>query len=165
MPTSSIATTSHSLHRSRRNAVNPYFSKKRIAGFSSYIQEAVNKLCWRLLQEHKGTGKPVSLNEAYSAITTDIIFHYTFAYDHDFLSYPDFVAPFTRSIKGMLAGIHVMQHFQWLRKLLQSLPDAVVCKLNPTMIPVVDFFNVSDLSRLASGPRMNCIFQGFEGSI
>ena len=124
-------------------ALNPYFSKRQIIEFSPYIQRCAEKLCNRLLREYKDTGKVVSLNDAWSVYATDIIFFYSFAWSYDFLDYPDFVAPFTTSMKEVAKSLHVAGHFPWLLSLLQSLPDSVVRIVNPAIVPVFQFQNVS----------------------
>ena len=124
-------------------ALNPYFSKRQINEFSPYIQRRAEQLCNRLLREYKNTGKIVSLNDAWAAYTTDIIFFYSFAWSYDFLDYPDFVSHFTTSMKELANSLHVAGHFPWLLSLLQSLPDSVLRIVNPAIVPVFRFQNVS----------------------
>ena len=89
------STVEHDVHHHRRLALNPYFSKKQINDFTPYIQERATQLCERLLREYKGTSKVVTVNDAWAAFATDVIMYYGFAWSYDFLSYPDFIAPFT----------------------------------------------------------------------
>ena len=124
-------------------ALNPFFSKRQINEFSPYIQQCAEQLCSRLLREYKDTGKIVSLNDAWAAFATDIVFFYSFAWSYNFLDYPDFVAPFTTSIKELANSIHVAGHFPWFLDLLQSLPDSALGIVNPAMVPVFRFQNVS----------------------
>ena len=58
---------------------------------------------------------------------------------YDFQDYPDFIAPFTKSIKLLAQSLHLVGHFPWILTLLQSLPDSVVGVLNPAMVPVFQF--------------------------
>ena len=85
----------------------------------------------------------VNLNEAYAAFVSDAITWYTFAFSYDFLDFPDFITPFTTSIRKLAMSLHVAGHFPWLLKLLQSVPDSVVGVLNPMMVPVFQFHGVS----------------------
>lgn len=62
---------------------------------------------------------------------------------YDFQDYPDFVAPFTKSIKLLAQSLHLVGHFPWVLSILQSLPDSVVGVLNPAMVPVFQFQKVS----------------------
>lgn len=143
LPTAVQSTVHHDLHRSRRTALNPFFSKKQINAFSPYIQQCADKVCDRLLHEYRGTDKVLSMTDVYATFATDIIFYYTFAWNYDFMSFPNFIAPFTESIKELALSIHVAGHFPWFLALLQSAPDSVVSVLNPAMRPVFRFQNVS----------------------
>ena len=82
------------------------------------------------------------MNDVWAAFATDVIMYYGFALSYDFLSYPDFVTPFTTSIKELALSIHVAGHFPWFLKFLQSVPDYVVGIINPPMQPVFQFQNV-----------------------
>ena len=50
---SSFATAGHNLHRLRRSALNPFFSKRSIANNEALIREKVEHLCRRLEQCRK----------------------------------------------------------------------------------------------------------------
>lgn len=115
--------------------------------FCPHIQQCAERLCSRLLREYKGTNKVVTLNDAWAAYAADIVFFYCFAWSYEFLDYPDFVAPFTNSIKELTNSLHVARHFPWFLKLLQSLPGYAVGIINPAMIPVFEFKSVSFSSR------------------
>ncbi|KAL8728916.1 MAG: hypothetical protein Q9166_005083 [cf. Caloplaca sp. 2 TL-2023] len=140
-PTASFDTTEHGHHAKRRGAMNPFFSRQRILNYSSYAASRVERLCKRLETEYKGTSKVLCFNDAWASLTTDVINYYSFAISYDFQDYPDFVAPFTKSIKLLAQSLHLVGHFPWILSLLQSLPESVVGILNPAMVPVFQFQN------------------------
>ncbi|KAK0506935.1 hypothetical protein JMJ35_010635 [Cladonia borealis] len=141
LPGAVQSTVQHELHRSRRMTLNPHFSKKAISNFSWFIQQRMDQLCDRLLREFKDSGEVVTLNDAWGAVTADIIINYCLGFDYNFVGYPGFVAPFTRSIKELALSVHIAGHFPWFLKLLQSSPDWLVGLLNPGMKPVFNFQN------------------------
>lgn len=143
MPTSTFDTTEHDHHTRRRAALGSFFAKQKVAGFSYYIQQNADRLCHRLEHEYSGRGKVVSLNEAWGAFVADDISYYAFGFSYDFLSLPDFVAPFTSSIRKLALGLHISAHFPWFVSLMQALPEKVVAIINPDMIPVFEFHGVS----------------------
>lgn len=122
--------------------MNPFFSRQRILQYAPYAQSRVQRLCTRLETEYKGTSKVFCFNDAWASLTTDVINYYSFAMSYDFQDYPDFVAPFTKSIKLLAQSLHLVGHFPWILTLLQSLPDSVVGVLNPAMVPVFQFQGV-----------------------
>ena len=94
----------------------------------------------------------MTLNDAWAAFATDVITYYCFAWSYDFLDYPGFVGPFTKSIKELANSIHVAGHFPLVLKLLQSVPDFVVGKINPAVQPVFEFQDVGHMRQ--SSPRL-----------
>lgn len=65
--------------------LNPHFSKKSISNFSWFIQQRMDRLCDRLLREYKGTGEVVTLNDAWGAVTADIIVKHALGFDYNFV--------------------------------------------------------------------------------
>lgn len=64
-PNSVFATPDHNLHRRRRAALNPYFSKSRVASFAPYIQERLNSMCQRVQREFAGKEKVLNLGDMW----------------------------------------------------------------------------------------------------
>ena len=155
-PTASFDTTDHAHHARRRGAMNPFFSRQKILNYALYAQSRVERLCKRLEDEYKGTSKVFCFNDAWASLTTDVINYYSFAISYDFQDYPDFVAPFTKSIKLLALSLHLVGHFPWVLSLLQSLPDSMVGILNPAMVPVFEFQNV--VIPFPTNPKPNLIF-------
>lgn len=142
LPTGLLATVDHDLHRIRRSALNPYFSKRKINEFTPYIQQCAERLCTRLLSEYKETSRVVNLNNAWGAFATDNIMYFCFAWSYDNLNCPDFVALFTNSLRGLAYMTHIAGHFPVVLRLLPSFPEAVVEVLNPAMRPVLQCHSV-----------------------
>lgn len=145
VPNSVLSTTRHDLHHRRRVALNPYFSKRRVLDFSNQMQSCVERLCDRLVHEYSGSSKVLNLNHAWAAYAMDTVTFYVFARSYDYLSCPDFFAPFITVGLEMTHTIHIMSHFPWVMKILQSIPDAVVGLLNPTIKPWLNLQSVSCL--------------------
>ncbi|KAK1723035.1 hypothetical protein CaCOL14_001983 [Colletotrichum acutatum] len=138
---SSFDTIDHAHHHLRRSAISPFFAKQKVAGFSPQIQSMADKMVDRLATEYSDKVKPVNMNEAYAAFVSDAINYYTFAISYNFIDYPDFVTPFTTSIRKLAMSLHMAGHFPWLLTMLQTLPESVTQILNPLMVPVFRFHN------------------------
>ena len=138
-PLATVDTIHYDHHHHRRAALNPFFSRQRILDYGPYVQSRVDKLCSRLTSEYSGTSKIICLNDAWATLTADVVNYYCFELSYEFQDYPDFVAPFTTSVKNLAYSVHPMGHFPWLLSLLQSIPDAMVGILSPTMRPVFKF--------------------------
>jgi cytochrome P450 len=64
------ATVGHELHRKRREALNPFFSKKAITSFESVITERVQRLR-QVVQEHDASKIPLNLSDLYFALAKE----------------------------------------------------------------------------------------------
>lgn len=75
--TAFLATESHELHRIRRAAIAPYFSKAALQKLEPGVQGQVDKLVGRF-EELKGSGRNVCLKNVFACLTGDIIGQYAF---------------------------------------------------------------------------------------
>jgi cytochrome P450 len=67
----SFSTVSHDLHRIRRGALAPFFSKASVAQLEPTVQAVIAKFVLRL-KGLQGSGTPINLIDAYSALTNDV---------------------------------------------------------------------------------------------
>ncbi|KAK3619465.1 hypothetical protein LTR56_016254 [Elasticomyces elasticus] len=75
------------LHRQRRKAFDPYFSRASILRLEALIASLVDKMCTRV-EELKGQDTPFSMSTMYRCLTTDIISEYCFSQPFDLLDDP-----------------------------------------------------------------------------
>ncbi|OAG39698.1 hypothetical protein AYO21_05973 [Fonsecaea monophora] len=127
-----ITTADYALHRRRRAALNPFFSKRSIMDFQPVIRQKVEQLS-RTLREYKAKGKPVVLSEAFPAFAGDIITEYSFGICYDHLGSPDFSESFHAAFMAVGEFGHVAVQFPWFHPLLNSLPDSLVRKMQPAL--------------------------------
>lgn len=83
-PLSSFTTTAHELHRVRRGALAPFFSRASVTALAPTIDSAVARLVGRLA-EVRGSGEVVNLGDAFMALTNDVICGYAFGSASGFL--------------------------------------------------------------------------------
>lgn len=84
-----LGTASHELHRIRRNALNPFFSRKSVIDLVPTIQRPTAMLCKRLKQASL-TAETLNLKYIFPAVTLDIIKDYCFAREPTTVLEPDF---------------------------------------------------------------------------
>jgi len=84
-----VGTMDHDLHRIRRSALNPFFSKQAVTRLEPVIQANVNRLHDRLA-DLSGTGTPVNMSDAFTCLSADVIGAYAFGEEYGFLGYEDF---------------------------------------------------------------------------
>ena len=64
VPLSIGGSRTHDLHRRRREALNPFFSRNSVMSLESSINEKVEQLC-RLMEDHQKENTPVNLSDVY----------------------------------------------------------------------------------------------------
>ncbi|KAL3290695.1 Cytochrome P450 [Colletotrichum asianum] len=144
-PTSAFSTTSDALHRIRRGALNPFFSKRRISERCPKIQYAMQRVCQRLENEFSGKNTVLNLSGLWGCWTSDIIAEYCFGESHGFIEHPEFSAEFTQAMISLLEPVHWVTQFPFLAKLIEWIPDAIMLTLIPDMAPIRWFNKVINL--------------------
>lgn len=138
----------HALHRARRAAVNPYFSRAAIAQLEAEsIRAKVELLCGRL----RGHASPpsagagaaseevVDVGAAMTALTLDVISEYCYGDCYDCLRDPAFAPQWKRAMQGGFESTNVTKHFIWLLRLANSLPPWLAVKMNPDLAVFVEW--------------------------
>ncbi|KAF2119264.1 cytochrome P450 [Lophiotrema nucula] len=138
-PLSAFASTKHADHKMRRSALNPFFSKRKIAAFSPKIQNTMDKLVNKLIDEYAGTGRVVSLNKMWGCVSSDSIVGYAYERQYNFVDQPEFAAPLNQAMMDLLEPVHWVVQFPLLNTIMQSLPDWLLVKMEPKMESVVKF--------------------------
>ncbi|KAL8792159.1 MAG: hypothetical protein Q9195_005255 [Heterodermia aff. obscurata] len=120
---SSLFTTlPHDLHRMRRAAWAPYFSKQSIRRIQpTLIQSCVDQTCQRL-SEYQGRGKPVVMIYAWSALIADIISEYSFPHGYRLLDKAEFDEEHFGIWTALTRTLHPLRHFPWLFGIMDAMP-------------------------------------------
>jgi hypothetical protein len=137
----SIATIDHELHRLRRGAAGKYFSKEGIRQAESIIHGALARL-FKRFEEHKQSGKPLTVSAANMALSSDVITEYCFAAPYNYLEHPDFNAAFWEMATSVHAMAPLARRVPFLMPFMDSLPSALVSRMDPGMAKFVQFREV-----------------------
>ncbi|KAI1745268.1 cytochrome protein [Xylaria scruposa] len=140
-PTSAFVTPDHALHRLRRGALNPFFSKRAISERAQSIQKQMDIVSERLKTEFQNTDRILVVNEMWGCFATDIITEYCFERRYDFIREPNFKASFVKSFIDLLDGVHWVTQFPWLTTMMNWMPDTTIGWIDPRMESVTRFNN------------------------
>jgi len=121
---------SNELHRKRRGALNPFFSKQSVMNLESVIREKVVKLC-NLMDRHSKEQTPVNLSDVYFAFANDVLQYYSFGHDNNLLEQELRASIQRNNISRLLLGVKVNQHFPWLFDLLDMIPFPIAKHIMP----------------------------------
>ncbi|KAL6718626.1 hypothetical protein ACLMJK_002860 [Lecanora helva] len=132
IPAAAFGTESHDLHRNRRAAVAPYFSKASVYQLEPVVQSVVDKLVLRL-NSLQGTDNVINIVHVFAALTADIIVQYAFAKPYGFIDSPDFASSWHRAIMDVSEIFHTFKQFGWMEPTMRKIPPWIAEKMNPQM--------------------------------
>jgi cytochrome P450 len=132
-PGSVASTVQHDLHRLRRGALNPFFSKKAVTALQEITRNKVDEMCMRM-KDYSGQDKILDLGTAFTAVTLDVITKYCYDSCLNCVSQPDFAPQWKKLMGGLFEPVPVTKHFPWVLKILQSLPRS----WNPDFEPFLE---------------------------
>ncbi|KIW90646.1 uncharacterized protein Z519_08429 [Cladophialophora bantiana CBS 173.52] len=127
---SAFATASDELHRIRRGALNPLFSRQRILDLQDVIQGKIDILVDRV-REFQAEEKVMPINRAFSALTEEVILEYCFNLSYDALREPEFEKSLHDPIMAANQFSNVSLQFPWIPKILFNLPQSITVKMQP----------------------------------
>lgn len=147
-------TVDHDLHRKRRGALSPFFSKASIRALEPMINVRIDKLAARYAEACR-TSEIIPLLYASGALTMDIISVYAFDKDSKKLDAPDWAAEELEAYSRMSQMGPFARQFPWVAKLLlTAVPPRLVAILSPAaaLIPKNRAF-FRDLIESATDPQ------------
>ncbi|KAF2171562.1 hypothetical protein M409DRAFT_18674 [Zasmidium cellare ATCC 36951] len=144
-PYSSFGALSNEVHRLRRGAMNPMFSRQKVLDLESIVQEKAGKVC-RSMQIGIESGQPVNLHQIFRAVSVDVASEYAFDRCYDFLEADDNGAKFCEMARGIGPALYVFQQFPSFQSLALKTP--------PWMAPYL-----SQPLGYVTGLQMECVRQ------
>jgi hypothetical protein len=140
-PYAGFGTQDHDIHRLRRTALNPFFSKQAVQRLEPMIQGKIDLLCKRL-QEMAKQGQVLDVETGIMALTTDIISEYSFGYSYHALEQEDLAATWTGSFREAMGSSVLFRYFPSLGKIMTGLPLWFVKTVSPNLLPAVTIMKV-----------------------
>lgn len=122
-----LHTVDHYAHKRRRAAINPFFSKARVASRQYIIQGAVEKLCNRL--RGFSATDVVPLGSAISALTRDVSAEFLFGMSFNHLDDEDFNSGVLAMHQNGGKIWRVTKHVPWYGSIMSSIPMSFLEKM------------------------------------
>ncbi|CZR63276.1 related to cytochrome P450 [Phialocephala subalpina] len=141
-PGAAQVTGPHELHRIRRTALNPFFSKHQVLLLWPYIREKRDKFC-RRVDEYVETKKPLNLSKAFGCFSIDVVTEYAFGQSYNDLDNEHFFSGLSEVMDELLGRVHVITHLPWILSAVRALPEWVQGLLNPGMIVVRKYHGIT----------------------
>jgi hypothetical protein len=142
LKTAAFGTCPNELHRVRRAAINPVFSRKFVIQQENIVQEKTTKLINRI-KSFLDEGKTVDLHHGYRALSVDIITDYSFDNDYKQLDSPNFAVSFYEMSSDLVTRGWVLQAFPFLLPLSNYITVGIAKWINSSLYEFLVFKNVS----------------------
>ncbi|KAL8791162.1 MAG: hypothetical protein Q9195_006001 [Heterodermia aff. obscurata] len=139
VPMSVGGSMTHELHRKRREALNPFFSKRSVVALGPMISTKVDLLC-ASLERHAENGTPINLSDIYYAFAHDVVSQYSFGQDNSLLKDEYRASALRLHLSELLLGVKFNQHFPWVVDMLDLLPFFLAKHIMPPgVLDMVEF--------------------------
>lgn len=154
MADGTLATIDHDLHRVRRSALNPFFSKANVRKLEPIILERAQKVLSRM-EDLENTGQPLNIFYLFSAFTSDVILEYAFGQSHNYLEQEDLNEDFYHMMNSMHHIGAAARQFSWLLPLLLSIPEWISTRVDRGMAAFAAMQDVGSRSATALPANAN----------
>lgn len=138
---SMFGTVPHDLHRLRRGALNPFFSKQAVARLEPVIREMIDKVSARF-EKCRQSGEPVETGQAYAALTTDIITRYAFRTSYGCIEDPNWKWEWPKAMNDGTKSCHLNKQFKFVFPAMQATPEWIIKRFNPAVMNIINFQRV-----------------------
>lgn len=158
MTWSLLHTEDHDLHRIRRAALAPFFSRRAIVALQGLIIDKIERLCCRFSELHQ-SGEVVDITYAMAALTMDVISAYSLGIDTDCLGKPDwspnwldafrqagYIRPLARQFKWIINPILMAISPDFIQRF-----DPATAELSRTITYPLEKIQASERERQAAG--------------
>ncbi|CAD6568443.1 MAG: hypothetical protein ASARMPRED_001717 [Alectoria sarmentosa] len=135
-----FGTIDHEVHRKRRAAISPFFSKNTVNSAQPTIYKNMN-LLGQTLRQSLANGGVVEMRKTYLAMTTDTLSDHTFGESLDLLQEDAKADEWKRTIKAVAVLTPLIKQFTWIIPLALRLP------LSPLQMVVPDLARIVALRR------------------
>ena len=138
---STFSTSSNELHRIRRGALNPFFSRKMVLTLENIVQAKAAKLS-ELVAKKFSLGESVDLHHGFRAISVDVITDYAFNQCYNLLDLPDLGLEFFAMVQGIGPMMWVFQQWPLLQRIALAIPPHIAKQMSPPMKQVLNLQEV-----------------------
>jgi cytochrome P450 len=111
--TSVFTTSDHALHRIRRGALNPMFSRRTVNEFEPFVRQMVEDLMRKFAKYHD-EDNPLAINRAWSAYAGDVVTQYSFGFNYHSVDIEDFREPFNDAFIAVSEFGHIALQYPWI---------------------------------------------------
>ncbi|KAL1989662.1 hypothetical protein VTN49DRAFT_6859 [Thermomyces lanuginosus] len=140
---STFGTEKHDLHRIRRAAINPFFSRQRILRLEPVIQHLSRRLCERS-EDFARAGEPIPLARGFSCLVTDVLTEYILTESYNYLGKPEWAPHWHRTVRSVPEYGIAAKYVPWILPTLKAIPPSWVAVADPGMGMVLGYYKACE---------------------
>ncbi|PKY09111.1 cytochrome P450 [Aspergillus campestris IBT 28561] len=129
---STLGTESHELHRRRRAALSPIFSKAAARRLEPVMQRVLRDLL-RRIESYRKSGEAMPLTTAFKAATSEAITTLLFGQSEGDVLKDDYNRVFGAEFERSLEKAHLFAHLPWIAAAFDSLPFWLQSRVVPKL--------------------------------
>lgn len=127
-PGAAVLTVDHDVHKARRQPLNPFFSKAKVALRQDMMDRNTNKLCDRI-QQFARANSMFNLGAAITAFTRDVATEFILNKTYNSLDQEDFHWGMTTIGRSSGAIWRITKHARWFGLAVMSIPKSLLAKI------------------------------------
>ncbi|KAJ5671894.1 Cytochrome P450 [Penicillium longicatenatum] len=129
------------LHKLRREALVPFFSKRNVLSLEHLVTEKVEQLS-EIIAKHAREASQANLSDLFFAFSNDVVTNFLFTHKMNALADEKQAGISRNNSRQPLLGVHVNKHFPWIPDFLEALPTSISRPLMP--LGLINMFNLFD---------------------
>lgn len=141
LTTLAFGTVEHNIHRKRKLATSPFFSKRSVADAEPLIRKQAEKLC-QTLKDSYTNNEIVKLHIRYLGFTTDSVSQFAFAKSDGLQGNSDGLEDWAETLRMVGAVFPLLRQFPWMIKAALKLPVWVFQMVVPVLSRFLELHKV-----------------------
>ena len=142
MTTPAFGTVEHNIHRKRKLATSPFFSKRSVADAEPLLRKQAEKLC-QTFEDSYTNDEVVNLHIRYLGFTTDSVSEFAFARSDGLQGNVDGLEDWAETLRMVGAVFPLLRQFPWMIKVALKLPLWVFQLVVPVLSRFLELHKVS----------------------
>ncbi|CZT00490.1 hypothetical protein WAI453_009304 [Rhynchosporium graminicola] len=131
-PEAAFGTVEHSIHRKRKLATSPFFSKRSVADAEPLLRREAEKLC-QTFKESYLNKEVIKLHTRYLGYTRDSVSEFAFGKSEGLQGNVEGLEDLAETLRMVGAAFPVLRQFPWMIKLALNLPLWVFQMIVPVL--------------------------------
>ena len=140
-----VFTVRHDIHRARRTALNPFFSKQKVNAMEPILQSQVDRMCERIAG-YRGKGESLPIRLCYTCLTIAITCEFTFGQNYGVLEMDGWGVSSAETTQEAWKGVHWARLFPFLSRIENAVPNWLIIWLASKSEETIAFARILEVS-------------------